>query len=240
MSDPYLYPKTNTLINKFDIKDAARLAEVENDLVYIKLFEIDEFFNGRKFNAATLKALHRNLFEDIYAWAGEFRTMNIRKYERVLPGASVAYCEHTAIKQELSAAMKDLASIAWQNMSPLEQASAFSRIFARIWQIHPFREGNTRTITTFMLGYAKQQEIDMDGGLLSKYSSYVRDSLVMASIGEYSESDHLEKIILDAMGGEAKALDSISAPESHEKYTHINDLDVREYYYRQFDSREYE
>lgn len=69
MSDPYLYPETNILINKFDIKDAERLAEVENDLVYIKLFEVDEFLDGRKFNSATLKALHPHLFEDIYAWA---------------------------------------------------------------------------------------------------------------------------------------------------------------------------
>lgn len=140
MSDPYLYPETNILINKFDIKDAERLAEVENDLVYIKLFELDEFLDGRKFNSATLKALHHHLFEDIYAWAGEYRTINIRKFERVLPGTSVDYCDHTAIKQELGTAMKDLAAIPWRNMSLLERASAFSRMFARIWKIHPFRE----------------------------------------------------------------------------------------------------
>jgi len=55
MPDPHLYPETNILINnKFDIKDAERHAEVENDLVYIKLFEVDEFLNGRKSSASTL------------------------------------------------------------------------------------------------------------------------------------------------------------------------------------------
>lgn len=236
MSDPYLYPDTNILINKFDIRDAERLAEVENDLVYIKLFEVDEFLDGRKFNTVTLKALHRHLFEDIYAWAGEFRTINIRKYERVLPGASVDYYDHTVIKKELDAAMKDLSSMIWQKISLLERASVFSRMFARIWKIHPFREGNTRTVTTFMLGYAKQHQIEMDGSLLSKYNAYVRDSLVMASIGEYSEYDHLEKIILDAMGGVEDAPENRNVSVKREKYTHINDHDVREYYYRQFDT----
>ncbi|MEL7610170.1 MAG: Fic family protein [Bacillota bacterium] len=236
MPDPYLYPETNILINKFNIKNAERLVEVENDLVYIKLFDVDEFLDGCKFNAATLKALHRHLFEDIYTWAGEFRTINIRKYERVLPGASVDYYDHTAIKKELDAAMKGLEAIAWQKMSLLERVSAFSRLFARIWKIHPFREGNTRTVTTFMLGYAKQQQINMDGSLLSKYNAYVRDSLVMASIGEYSEYDHLEKIILDAMGGVENTQENMDVSDKQEKYTHINEYDVSEYYYRQFDA----
>lgn len=72
--------------------------------------------------------------------------------------------------------------------------------------------------------------------MLSKYNAYVRDSLVMASIGGYSQYDHLGKIILDAMDEVESAQENKSAPESHEKYTHINDHDVREYYYRQFDA----
>lgn len=81
MPDPYLYPNTNVLINKFDIQDAKRLSEVENDLVYIKLFEVDDFMQDLSFDTAGLKALHHYLFEDIYDWAGDFRTINIFKIE---------------------------------------------------------------------------------------------------------------------------------------------------------------
>ena len=238
MPDPYLYPNTNVLKNKFDIKDADKLSEVENDLVYIKLFEVSDFLENRSFNTATLKALHRYLFEDIYTWAGEFRTINIRKYERVLPGASVEYYDYTTITKELRKAIEDLSSVEWSKMSLLEKASVFSRSFARIWQIHPFREGNTRTITTFMLGFARQHGIDIDGELLAKYNAYVRDSLVMASIGEYSEFDHLERIVLDAMGGIKTEIPDETIRQA--SYTHINEYNVKDYYYRQFDTDETE
>ena len=238
MPDPYLYPNTNVLKNKFDIKDADKLSEVENDLVYIKLFEVSDFLENRSFNTATLKALHRYLFEDIYTWAGEFRTINIRKYERVLPGASVEYYDYTTITKELRKAIEDLSSVEWSKMSLLEKASVFSRSFARIWQINPFREGNTRTITTFMLGFARQHGIDIDGELLAKYNAYVRDSLVMASIGEYSEFDHLERIVLDAMGGIKTEIPDETIRQA--SYTHINEYNVKDYYYRQFDTEETE
>jgi len=236
MPDPYVYSGTNVLINKFDIQDQEKLAEVENDLVYIKLFEVDDYLSKKEYNIATLKGLHSYLFQDIYDWAGKFRVINIRKIERVIPGTSVEYCDHTMIQTELSKAIKELSEIKWENLSLREKASVFSKIFAKIWQIHPFREGNTRTITTFMLGYAKSKGVEIDGSLLAKYSAYVRESLVMASIGIYSEYEHLEKIILDAMGGNADT--QADTEQTHNQYTQIKDYEVKEYYYRHFDAEE--
>ena len=74
----------------------------------------------------------------------------------------------------------------------------------------------------------------IDGALLAKYNAYVRESLVMASIGEYSEYEHLEKIVMDAMGqadGEKKDI-----AEAKEPYTRINEYEVKDYYYRQFET----
>lgn len=167
---------------------------------YIKLFEVDDFMQDLSFDTAGLKALHHYLFEDVYDWAGDFRTINIFKIERVIPGKSVEYGDHTQLQRLLDAAFFDLDEVQWVELSKEDRAKVFSRMFARIWQIHPFREGNTRTVTTFMLGYAKRHGIAIDGSLLSKYNAYVRESLVMASIGEYSEYEHIERIILDAMG----------------------------------------
>ncbi|CCX41393.1 putative uncharacterized protein [Clostridium sp. CAG:1024] len=235
MPDPYLYPNTNVLINKFDIQDAKRLSEVENDLVYIKLFEVDDFMQDLSFDTAGLKALHHYLFEDIYDWAGNFRTINIFKIERVIPGKSVEYGDHTQLQRLLDAAFFDLDETRWDELSKEARAKVFSRMFARIWQIHPFREGNTRTVTTFMLGYANRHGIAIDGSLLSKYNAYVRESLVMASIGEYSEYEHLEKIILDAMG-DADGSETDATEEATEQYAKINEYEVKDYYYRQFET----
>ena len=235
MPDPYLYPNTNVLINKFDIQDAKRLSEVENDLVYIKLFEVDDFMQDLSFDTAGLKALHHYLFEDIYDWAGNFRTINIFKIERVIPGKSVEYGDHTQLQRLLDAAFFDLDETRRDELSKEARANVFSRMFARIWQIHPFREGNTRTVTTFMLGYANRHGIAIDGSLLSKYNAYVRESLVMASIGEYSEYEHLEKIILDAMG-DADGSETDATEEATEQYAKINEYEVKDYYYRQFET----
>lgn len=235
MPDPYLYPNTNVLINKFDIQDAKRLSEVENDLVYIKLFEVDDFMQDLSFDTAGLKALHHYLFEDVYDWAGDFRTINIFKIERVIPGKSVEYGDHTQLQRLLDAAFFDLDETRWDELSKEARAKVFSRMFARIWQIHPFREGNTRTVITFMLGYANRQGITIDGSLLSKYNAYVRESLVMASIGEYSEYEHLEKIILDAMG-DADGSETDATEEATEQYAKINEYEVKDYYYRQFET----
>lgn len=79
MPDPYLYPDSNVLVNKFDIRDAERLSEVENDLVYIKLFEVDETISSLTFDTEGLKALHRYLFEDVYDWAGQLRLKRISR-----------------------------------------------------------------------------------------------------------------------------------------------------------------
>lgn len=235
MPDPYLYPNTNVLINKFDIQDTKRLSEVENDLVYIKLFEVDDFMQDLSFDTAGLKALHHYLFEDVYDWAGDFRTINIFKIERVIPGRSVEYGDHTQLQRLLDAAFFDLDEIRWDELSKEARAKVFSRMFARIWKIHPFREGNTRTVTTFMLGYANRHGITIDGSLLSKYNAYVRESLVMASIGEYSEYEHLEKIILDAMG-DADGSETDATEEATEQYAKINEYEVKDYYYRQFET----
>ena len=229
MKDPYLYPNTNVLRNKIDIHDAGQLAEVENDIVYLKLIDVDDFSATKTFDVPYLRDLHHFLFEDIYDWAGEFRKMNIRKQERVLDGMSVEYADCSSLDKKLDKEFQDLNAVEWKGLSLLERATLFSKKFAAIWKIHPFREGNTRTITTFMLQYASNSGLELDGALLAKYSSYVREALVMASLGEYAEPDHLEKIILDAMGG--MTYDEKSTDNSYE---YINEYDVKDYHYKPF------
>ena len=75
----------------------------------------------------------------------------------------------------------------------------FSNLLTEIWQVHPFREGNTRTIATFGFRFAKEHNFEMDKDLLLNNFKYVRRSLVMASLGEYAEHDYLYKIVKDSI-----------------------------------------
>lgn len=69
----------------------------------------------------------------------------------------------------------------------------------RIWQVHPFREGNTHTVVMMMTFFVEQHGYFMDQELLAASAGYVRDSFVMASLDQLSEYEHLERILLDAV-----------------------------------------
>lgn len=87
------------------------------------------------------------IFEDLYEWAGKERGINIVKGERVLGGDTVRYADTNSIETEMEAALKELNQVNWEVLDISETAELFSKLIAKIWQIHPFREGNTRTIT---------------------------------------------------------------------------------------------
>ena len=68
-----------------------------------------------------------------------------------------------------------------------------------MWKIHPFREGNTRSVVVFLYFLAKQNNLELDTKLVGDNAKYFRNALVMASIDEYSESNYLNKILKDAL-----------------------------------------
>ena len=90
-------------------------------------------------------------------------------------------------------------SVKLEELSIEETADKFAKIIAAIWQVHPFREGNTRTVITFATQFAEYHGFKMNKSLLKENSDYVRDSLVKASDGEYSEYNYLIRIIKDAI-----------------------------------------
>ncbi len=199
MRDPYFYDDVPVLKNKLNIKDKEELESTEADITFIKLLDVDRVMKNGKFEFNHLKAIHKHIFEDIYGWAGEIRTINIEKEEKVLAGKSVDYCDYNLIEKEASLAIKELKEIQWEKLGIEEKAQLFSKKLAKLWRVHPFREGNTRTVIAFAAQFAESRNFPLDKSLFKKHSDYLRTSLVMASIGEYSEYEHLTRIIKDAM-----------------------------------------
>ena len=78
-SDPYLYPDTSVLRNLAHIRDANRLNQFESDHFFARLLELQENPIRGSFDSDHLRHIHKYVFQDVYAWAGEFRTVPIAK-----------------------------------------------------------------------------------------------------------------------------------------------------------------
>lgn len=206
MKNPYLLPNSFVLKNKLNITDQEELDKAESAISKAKLHTVKEVKGN--FDYQHLMALHKHILGDIYEWAGQPRLMDIEKAEPVLSGMSVQYGHYKQVPNEAEAAINRLKGVNWSNLDTYEKkAEAFSEHLAALWQVHPFREGNTRTVTEFCVQYAATQDIFIDQKLFAQNASFTRNALVMASIGQYSDFSHLNRIVKDAMerGDKARA-----------------------------------
>lgn len=219
MPDPYLYEDVPVLRNKLGIKTEKTLdvVEAEQSRANMMLLYEQEFSD---FSPAGLCEIHRFLFGDIYDWAGQYWIMNIEKSERLLGGRSVWYSNDDNIARDLYAAFSAIKDYDWDQCSREEFVSALTRLFPPIWQVHPFREGNTRTVVMLMTLFVEAHGYFFDKDLLAASAGYVRDSFVMASIDQFSEFEHFERILLDTVCTDPVETQGAGLPETerHEKY----------------------
>ena len=196
MKDPYV-DENGVLLNKLGIKDSDTLNEAETAITTAKITSIKDVEGD--FDFEHLKAMHQHIFGDIYEWAGKERTIPVEKAEAVLQGMSVSYSAPKNIAKDATEAIKSLNNTDWSKLNTDEKAEYLTCDVAKLWQAHAFREGNTRTTITFACELAEAKGFPMDRELLAKNSGYVRKALVMASIGEYSEPEHLKRILKDSI-----------------------------------------
>jgi len=93
----------------------------------------------------------------------------------------------------------------WQEMDLHNMAIEFSDSLAKLWRVHPFREGNTRTTVTFCCQYADSVGMVLDRELFEKNAQYVRTALVAYNavfddLGDKSKPEYLVRIVEDAIG----------------------------------------
>lgn len=199
MKDPYVYEETGTLINKLGIKDYNELRKAESDISFVKLLSVDQNVDCRKFDLEYVRNIHKYVLEDIYDWAGEFRTVPMEKPEEVLGGDTVRYAYPKEIVTKAQHCLDEINRINWNIKELDDKAMSFSKLIAELWQVHPFRDGNTRTIITYAFRFAEEHGFKMDRNLLLDNFTYVRRALVKASDGQYSEYEYLYKIIKDSI-----------------------------------------
>lgn len=199
MKDPYVYEDTGTLKNKLGIKDYEELRKAESDISFVRLLTVDRDVDCKKFDLEYVKNIHKYILHDIYDWAGEFRTVPMEKAEDVLGGDTVRYAYPKEREPEAEECLNELNRINWNSKEESDKAMCFSKLIAKLWQVHPFRDGNTRTIVTYAFRFAEEHGFKMDRDLLLDNFEYVRKALVKASDGEYSEYKYLYKIVNDSI-----------------------------------------
>lgn len=193
MKDPYVYEGTNVLINLGNFKNQDDLDEYESSMFKLAFININNNFHISC--TEDIFKIHKILFSEVYEWAGKPRTINIYKSEEVLNGLSVGYSDYNEIKKDIKKLNNEFIKI---NKNDNAVISDVALLISKLWRVHAFREGNTRTIGLFLYYWMKDLGLDLNNEFLGENAKYFRSALVLASIDEYSEYEHLEKILLDA------------------------------------------
>lgn len=125
--------------------------------------------------------LHRQIFDGVFKFAGEVRSVELTKREWVLNGDTVQYTPSCMIKDTLEYDFDRERKFKYTGLSEDAFIEHFTTFISGIWQIHPFREGNTRTVALFAIKYLRSLGYQASNDLFSAKSWYFRNALVRAN-----------------------------------------------------------
>lgn len=177
--------------------------------------------DGFVFSAAQYLAIHRRLFAGIYPQAGKVRTYNISKKEWVLAGDTVTYGNAADLMETLEYDLAFERAFSYRELNATEIIEHLASFVARLWQIHLFDEGNTRTTAVFFIKYLRTLGFTVDNTLFSKHAWYFRNAMVRANYenltaGIHETNEYLVKFLRNLLLGEENELKN--------RYLHISGL----------------
>jgi cell filamentation protein len=177
-SDHYLDPQTGILKNLLNITSEEELENAEATFASIRSYEMAQNPIRGNFDLEHLKAIHRYMFKDLYAWAGECRDIDIAKGDNF-------FAHHIHIEAAAKAIFDKLAKE--KHLTGLSKADFCERAafyLGEINALHPFREGNGRAQREFIshLAYAN--------GYYIEWKNLDQTDMVQASIASFKHGDH--------------------------------------------------
>ena len=128
-----------------------------------------------------LKYVHKYLFQDVYEFAGEFRKIDFSKHEKILNNDSVAYGDCNTLRESLEYDISLEKEKNYNEMNMVEVINNITKFTSNMWQVHPFREGNTRTTALFIHKYLISLGYNVDNSLFKDKSVYFRNALVRSN-----------------------------------------------------------
>lgn len=135
-------------------------------------------------------SIHRKLFTGIYSHAGHLREYNITKKEWVLNGATVLYGSATELWATLEYDLSEEKKFSYPKLSMDEIIHHLAVFVSRLWQIHVFCEGNTRTTAVFFIKYLRTLGFDVTNDIFAENAWYFRNALVRANYNDLKNGIH--------------------------------------------------
>lgn len=189
--DPYCYPGTSLLRNRLGLKDEQILEHAELELSELAADSIE--FGQPPYDLQYLSNIHRQLFSDIYDWAGQLRTIDISK-------GNTLFCTVSRIEPEAERLFKSLANANWfQGLDRASLIIAGAEMFGDLNMIHPFRDGNGRAqrilFEHLIINAGFQIDwwgVDIDQWAQANINSVVCDYRAMQAVFEQCVGDAIE------------------------------------------------
>ncbi len=176
--DPYLYPETDVLKNLPGIKDYARLQQFDALSTSHRISKLSLKPIPGLFDRVHLQRIHHYIFQDVYSWAGEFRTINIRKE------GEFWFCRYEFIEQSLVRLFDGLKSENRLKNTSLQQFAGRAGFYlTELNAIHPFREGNGRAQREFI------RELGLHAGLHVDWTLTTQNEIYTASLAGFHTGD---------------------------------------------------
>lgn len=192
--------------NKIDNEERTE----EADKVSIRIAKIISE-NSFTFTLGQLLTIHKTLFDGLLSHPGELRKYNFSKKERVLDGESVTYGDYRELETTLRYDFEQEKKFSYKGLNRDEIIEHLAIFISNLWQIHPFEEGNTRTVAVFFIKYLRSLGFDVTNDTFAKNSLYFRNSLVRANYnninkGIFEDRSYLIKFLRNLILGEKNVL----------------------------------
>ena len=157
-----------------------------------KLLQTDAF----TYSVGGFAAIHKAIFEGVFKHAGKFREYDISKKEWVLRGDSVLYGRWQDLQMSIKYDLEQERQFDYSGLNQEQMVEHLANFVAGLWQIHPFREGNTRTTAIFTIKYLRSQGFEVNNELFAEHSWYFRNALVRANYRNLKKGINYEPIFL--------------------------------------------
>ena len=163
--------------------------------------------NAFTYSVAGLSGIHRAIFDGVFKHAGRFRDYDISKKEWVLEGDSVLYGRWQDLRMAIEYDLEQERQFDYTPLTKKQMVEHLANFISGLWQIHPFAEGNTRTIAIFTIKYLRSQGFRVNNEMFELHSWYFRNALVRANYrnlekGVNYESKYLIRFFANLLLGE--------------------------------------
>ena len=166
---------------------------------------------GFSFTPNEYISIHKKLFTGIYRHAAKIRDYNITKKEWVLDGETVLYGNASELRDTLEYDFSEERTFSYKGLSINEIIHHLAVFVSRLWQIHIFEEGNTRTTAVFFIKYLRTMGFDAANDIFAENVRYFRNALVRANynnfkIGIHETTEYLELFLQNLLLDEENEL----------------------------------